>query len=186
MIVYGFYKAFMDCLILRKDKNMNKYISRGIKDISPFVYMEVFKKYGNTIKDYAVIRVRQETDDGSIVWLIQEEPLKGAKTYTIRTGTFQNREQLLVLVRMDNENLVLLTFNEMVDILREKNPRKFDTTSNNLFESSDDDDLKEIYKYLFGPDDSDNKTLGEMENSLEAEAEDEDTAEDNDTDEENQ
>ena len=94
---------------------MEKWISKGVGEISPFVYCEVFKKFQKQLKDYAVIKVYKDPDEINNVLFRQLEPDDGGRVYNLRSNTFEQDSILLVMVQLGEGTVLLATYDEVAE-----------------------------------------------------------------------
>ena len=96
---------------------LEKRISRGIQKISPFVYCEVFKKIGPRMKDYAVVKVTKDPYNDINIQIRQVDPPDGKRLYNFKTCTFEQDKLTIIMIRLEQNTIVMLTEEEMKGIM---------------------------------------------------------------------
>lgn len=104
----------------QKQREMIFSVSRGVKELSPFVYTEIFKKLAHRVKDYCVVSISPDKFDCNNVQFVMAEPHE-YPVYNVNTCTWGDRGEVeVIMVQLEDNHIVMLTFNEMQDIIRKR------------------------------------------------------------------
>ena len=104
----------------QKQAEMVFSVSRGVKELSPFVYTEILKKLGHRVKDYCVVNISPDKFDRNNVQFVMAEPHE-YPVYNVQTATWGDRGEVdVIMVKMEDNHIVMLTFDEMYEIIQKR------------------------------------------------------------------